>query len=81
MGPCCPDLIESGGDVGGAGDVCLQEQGAAAERFDRGGDFLGARALAAIVDGDVGTELGELAGDAGSDASRGSGDEGRLAEK
>jgi len=81
VGPGGADVVEGGGDFGGAGDVGLEEEGAAAEGFDGGGNFLGARAFAAEVDGDVCTDGGELASYAGADAAGGSGDERCLAEQ
>ena len=79
--PCGADVVEGGGDVGGAGDVGLEEEGAAAEGFDGGCDFLRARAFAAVVDGDVCADRCELVGDACADAAGRSGDERCLAEK
>jgi hypothetical protein len=71
--------LEHRGDGCGIREVCSHRDRTAAGRLDLGRDLLGPRRLAAVVDDDRGTGLGEVAGRVGPDAARRSRDEGDTA--
>ena len=75
---CRAGPLDHGGEVGAAGDVGRQGEGAAAEGGYLAGGALGAR-LVELGDYDVGAEAGQLEGGGAADASAGAGDDCDLA--